>query len=330
MLKRAVAEGMVRLRAHHPATADELEVLHLSPETPHFNDSSYFYGRGGDGMALVTRLSVRTGAPCEVWVSVRAPGQAIAAIPALHHPRQEGWAAGGARWEVVRPGKELRVTYRGPLLRAGERLDADLDLTFHGDGPLIDFAQGVHPSTTARAIAAEPWSRSFFEKLGEIRTVHYEQVGRVVGTVRLGDDIHPVDLRSVRDHSFGRRQWHTWSRHLWFSAVREDGVAFTAACIRYDFVGPLTAGFFIDGVAHPVAHVTPFDELGPPGVIPPTFRFEVVRVDGQRHAIEVVVDGVFPFDMDDGAYAIREAIAKVTVDGVPAVGICEFGWNPRG
>lgn len=329
MIKRAVAEAMVRLRRKHPVDPVELERLHQEPQTPHFNDSVYFYGRGHDGMALVTRLSVRTDASCEIWLSVRIPGQPIAVIPSGHHPLGDGWSAGGVVWEVQRAGETLTVHYEGPLIRDGESVDARIDLTFEGTGPLIDFSEGIHPSVTARAIAAEPWSRVFFEKLGEIRTAHYEQVGRVRGTVRLGDEEHTVDLRSVRDHSFGRRQWHTWHRHMWFSGVRDDGVAFTAACIRYDFVGPLTAGFFIDGDPSPVASVTPFDEIGPPGVIPPRFPFSMQCVDGTRHTVEVEVDGVFPFEMDHGAYLIHEAIARMTVDGVPAVGICEFGWNPH-
>ena len=325
--KQALASALVRLRRKHPAAPSELEALHRS-EAPFFNDSSYFYGRGEDGMALVTRLSVRTDAPSEVWVSVRVPGRPIARIPAQNHPQEEGWRAAGLVWTVVEPGRTLHVRYEGPLVSEEGEVNALLDLTFEGEGPLIDFSDGVDPAVTARAIAAQPWSRRFFEKLGEIRTAHYEQVGRVRGTVQLGDETHAVELRSVRDHSFGRRQWHTWRQHLWFSGVRADGVSFTAACIRYDFIGPLTAGFFIDGVHTPVSAVTAFDAIAPPGVIPERFTFEVTCTDGRQHVVEVEVDGVFEFDMDGGAYCIREAIARSTVDGVPAVGICEFGWNP--
>ncbi len=322
-----MANLMVRLRRKHPATPEALEALHRSEEAC-FNDSSYVYGRGEDGMALVMRLSIRTDAPSEVWMSVRVPGRPIARVPVQNHPQEEGWRAGGLTWTPVEPGRTLQLRYEGPLVSEEGEQEALIALTFEGEGPLIDFSDGVDPRVTARAIAARPWSRCFFDQLGEIRTVHYEQVGRLHGTVQLGDEVHELDLRSVRDHSFGRRQWQTWRQHLWFSGVREDGVAFTAACIRYDFLGPLTAGFVIDGTPKPVSAVTAFDALGPPGVIPPRFTFEITCTDGSHHVVEVEVDGVFEFDMDDGAYCIHEAIARSTVDGIPAVGICEFGWNP--
>ena len=325
--KQALASALVRSRRKHPATPAALEVLHRSDQ-PGFNDSSYLFGRGEDGTALVTRLSVRTDAPSEVWLSVRIPGRPIAHMPVQDHPQEGGWRAGGLEWTVADPGRTLHVRYAGPLLSAGVSIDSVVDLTFEGNGPLIDFSDGVDPAVTAQAIAARPWNRGFFDKLGEIRTVHYEQVGRVRGTVQLDGETHPVDLRSVRDHSFGRRQWNTWRQHLWFSGVREDGVAFTAACIRYGFIGPLTAGFYIDGEPQAVSAVTDFDAIAPPGVVPDRFPFEITCTDGTRHVVDVEVEGVFAFDMDQGAYCIREAIARSTVDGVPAVGICEFGWNP--
>ena len=328
MFKRALANGLVRARRPHRATPAELEQLHLQPDTPHFNDSVYLYGRGKDGMALVTRLSVRTDAPCEVWISIRLPGEAIAHIPQVHHPLGDGWASGGASWEIRRPGEEVVVRYSGPLQRGDALMDAEVELVFEGTAPLIDFSEGISPNVTAAALAAEPWSRRFFEQLGEIRTTHYEQVGRVRGTLRLDGEEHTIDLHSVRDHSFGRRQWSSWRRHFWFSGVREDGVAYTAACIRYDFVGPLTAGFFIDGEPRAVAASTAFDDIGPVGHIPESFHFFVEDVEGRRHEIDVTIDGVFEFDMDHGDYTIHEAIAALTIDGVPGVGICEFGWSP--
>lgn len=329
MLKRALAQLLVRSRRRHRASPSSLETLHVEPETPYFNDSVYLYGRAPDGLAIATRLSVRTDAPCEVWTSVRLPGQPIAELPEPHYPRGEGWAAGGTAWEVLEPGQRLRVRFEGPLVQAGETVDAALDVTFRGTSPLVDFSDGVTPTMTARALARERWSRRFFEQLGEIRTVHYEQVGVLEGTVRLGDHEQAVSLRSVRDHSFGRRQWTTWRRHIWFSGVGDSGEAFTLAQVRYDFVGPLTAGFWIDGGPSTLIDSTAMDDLAPPGVIPDEFAFFAVDERGKRHEVSVEVEAVFPFDLDHGAYAIHEAIVRLEIDGVPAVGICEFGWSPH-
>ncbi|MEM1417071.1 MAG: hypothetical protein AAGH15_19395 [Myxococcota bacterium] len=273
---------------------------------------------------------MRTGRPCEVWTSLRLPGQAIAHVPEALHARGEGWAAGGARWDVLEAGKRLRVSYEGPLVQGETTHDAALDLVFEGRSPVVDFTDGVAAKATAAALAREPWTRRFFEQLGEIRVVHYEQTGRLRGTVRLGADTREIDVVSMRDHSFGRRDWRSWRRHVWFSGIREDGVGFTMAHVLYDFVGPLTAGFWMDGAPMTLAEATPMDAVGAAGEIPPAFTLDLRLRDGTRHRVPVATDEVFRFDLGPGEYTIHEAIARFELGGQPAVGICEFGWSPRG
>ncbi len=330
MFKRALANLMVRSRRRHALPVDALESLHLEPDTPLYNDSVYLYGRGQDGFALAFRLALRTGKPCEVWTSLRLPGQAFAQVPRALHARDEGWAAGGASWEVLEPGRRLRVRYAGPLQQGDATHDAALDLVFEGGPPVVDFTDGVAAKATAAALARETWSKRFFEQLGEIRVVHYEQTGRLRGTVRLGEDTRDVDVVSMRDHSFGRRDWRSWRRHVWFSGIREDGVGFTMAHVRYDFVGPLTAGFWMDGAPVALAEATPMESLGAPGEIPESFTLDLRLKDGTRQRVPVETEGVFRFDLGPGAYTIHEAIARFELAGEPAVGICEFGWSPRG
>lgn len=330
MIKQAVAWAMVKARRHPDTSVEALESLHLEPDIPRFNDSLYLYGRGTDGTAIVTRLAVRTGAPAEVWMNILLPGQPEAFMADMHHPHAGGMAAGGLRWEVVVPGKQWRVSYAGPLQQGGSTVQAQVELTFDATGPIVDFSDGIKPSTTAKALAAEPWSRSFFEQLGEIRTTHYEQAGRITGTVTLDGTTHEIDLLSLRDHSFGRRKWSSWDRHIWFSGLCEDGTTFTVAQIRYDFVGPLIAGFVMNQDRQPIAACSPFDAIGARGDIPSSFSMTITTAAGTTHALRIETDHVFRWDVDGGDYCLREAAATFTLDGVPGVGIAEFGWNPHG
>ncbi|MEO0323856.1 MAG: hypothetical protein AAF447_12925 [Myxococcota bacterium] len=153
MLKRALANLMVRSKRRHTLPVDALETLHLEPDVPLYNDSVYLYGRGQDGFALASRLAVRTGRPAEVWTSLRLPGQPIAEVPNPRHPAGDGWAAGGARWEVLEPGKRLRVSYEGPLRQGDATQDAAIDLVFEGRSPVVDFTDGVAAQATAAALA---------------------------------------------------------------------------------------------------------------------------------------------------------------------------------
>ncbi len=330
MIKQALAWVMVKARKHPELDVEALESLHLAPDTPGFNDSLYLYGRSADGTSLVTRLAIRTDAPAEVWMSVLLPGEPMAFVEQMHHPHTGGMAAGGLRWEVTVPGRQWQVRYQGPLRQGGRVVQAEVELTFEATGPLVDFSQGIKPSTTAKALAAEPWTRSFFEQLGEIRTTHYEQAGRLAGTLVLDGTTHELELSSLRDHSFGRRRWRSWDRHIWFSGLCEDGTAFTVARIRYDFVGPLTAGFLMKQDREPIARCSPFDAIGARGEIPERFSMTLTTAAGTTHALLIETGEVFAFDMDGGDYLIREAVARFTLDGVPGVGIAEFGWNPHG
>ena len=199
-------------------------------------------------MALVTRLSVRTGAPSEVWVSVRVPGRPIARIPVQDHPQEEGWRAAGLVWTVVEPGRTLHARYEGPLVSEDGEVDAVLDLTFEDDGPLIDFSDGVDPAVTARAIAAQPWSRRFFEGSGDPhRPLRAGGPGPRHRAARQRDPRWTCAACATTASGASGTPGASTSG----SRDPRGRVGFTAACIRYDFIGPLTAGFFIDGVHAP-------------------------------------------------------------------------------
>lgn len=324
--------ALVSARRGHGSSTAQLESLHLRPEAPGYNDSSYLWGRGSDGTALVARLSIRTHAKSEVWFSFRAPGQPIAAVEPPLHPHDEGMAAGGLRLDVLEPGKRWRIEYSGPLRRDGRSIDCEASLQFRSDHALVDFSHAVAPATLARALAAQPWSRRFFEQLEEIRTIHYEQAGRLTGTITLGGHEHAIDVPSLRDHSFGRRRWSSWRRHFWFTGLCEDGRSFNATRIRYDFVGPLVAGFLQSGGGEPVAieETSPFEIFGAPGQVPRTAELWLTARGGRRHRLVLTTDGAFEFAMDDGAYVIHEGIATFELDGVPGVGIAELGWAGQG
>jgi len=330
VIKRAISYGMVKLRRHPELVPDVVETLHRAPSTRAYNDSVYFYGRGEDGLGVAIRLAIRTDATPEVWMSVKLPGQPIAAVAGGPFAEGEGFCAGPLKLEVVVPGTTWRLTYNGELERAGEMIDAQVELTFEGHSELVDFAKGVAPADLAEALAERTWDRDFFQKLGEIRTTHYEQAGTLKGTVTLDGERTEVSMQSMRDHSFGQRVWSQWRRHIWFSGLLENGQTFTATRIRYDFVGPLVAGFVEQGgTLTPVARSTAFDDIAPKGVIPDTFELEIRTADGRKHRLRAKVHDIFKFSLDDGDYTINEAIVDWELNGERGVGIAEFGWSPR-
>jgi hypothetical protein len=334
-VKQLLARALVGRQKGHGHSTIELERRHVDPTRPFPNDSSCFYGADAEGRAVVFRLAFRgaglgpRGRAPESWLDLHLPGLGRFGLAENPGAEGEGFSLGALAFTCVEPGRCWRVTYRGPLTDAsGAAHDADLDLLFSSRGPLHDYAQSSDRSLIASAIARERWDGAFFRALADLEQVHYEQYGRLRGRVTLDGRSLELDLRSVRDHSFGSRDWSTWDRHYWIAGVTEAGVGFTAVAIRYDFCGPLYAGFVVDpeGRSDAIVACTSLDEVAGEDVWPDHGALLLTMRSGRQHRVEFRREGVFPYLMD-GVYLMKEGIGAYRFDGAPAVGLCEFGFK---
>ncbi len=328
-MKKALAAALIRRSLKEKGmSVTELESKHSSPDEPLFNDSSYFLGRGGDGSCMVVRMAFRTHREPEYWLSFYLPGKGTFELTDLTLTEGDGFRLGNLCFACKEPGKRWLITYSGTISRDGAPHQVTLDLSFEGTRPLVNFKQISRPSDMAPVIAGEKWTKEYFRQLKEIKKVHLEQGGRLSGTIILDGEEIPVDWRSVRDHSWGARDWSTWKRHVWLGGVLDNGEAFNLSMITYDFLGQLSAGYLTRGdqVTHfgklPGMESFASDPLIPSETTIP-FRFR----DGSSHLLEVAMHRYFDFVMD-GVYHIREGMGDFTFDGVPGKGVAEFGLNP--
>lgn len=118
------------------------------------------------------------------------------------------WTLGNLRYEMVEPLAGWRVTLQGDKR-------ARADLSFHGVSPAYDYRDNAQ--TLPAAVA----------------DVHYEQAGRVRGTVTLRGQSIPVDAVGHRDHSWGVRDWAGPANWKWITALAagDDG----AGGLRFAF-----------------------------------------------------------------------------------------------
>lgn len=331
MLKRTLARLLLSRQRDHGLLIDDLESKHVDRTKPFANDSSCFYGGDEAGNAAIFRLAFRATRPAESWLDVRLAGGPRFGLPANPGPEKEGFALGDFAFKHRVPGKAWTIAYRGPLTDAAGNLeDGEIALDFTATHPMFDYAQSTDRGLVADCLAREPWSLEFFKKLRELGQVHYEQFGRLKGTVRFGQVARELDLLTTRDHSFGTRDWAIWDRHYWLSGVTATGYGFTVVAIRYDFCGPIYAGFTIspDGASDAIVGCTSLDEVSRDAVWPESGVVEVRTRAGLRHTVEFKRDGVFPYE-GDGLYLMREGIGRFRFDGQPAYGLCEFGFNKR-
>ncbi|MBI5545438.1 MAG: hypothetical protein HY901_16250 [Deltaproteobacteria bacterium] len=330
MLKHILANVIVRRSRKHEHPVEYLESKHVDVSNPFPNDSSCFYGGDEKSNAAIFRLAFRGPKRTpECWMDVRLAGKPIFGLPANPGPEREGFVLGDYSFVCQQPGKVWRIAYQGPLTdEAGNLKQGAIDLTFSATHPLFDYAESTDKRMVAAAIAREKWSREFFVKLKDLSQVHYEQFGQLRGAVRFGEESATLDLLTTRDHSFGSRDWASWDRHYWLSGVTAGGQGFTAVAIRYDFCGPIYAGFVIspDGQSDAIVDCTRLEDISREKVWPQSGSIELRTRAGRRHTLEFARDGVFPYT-GDGLYLMKEGIGRFRIDGAPAFGLCEFGFN---
>ncbi len=97
-----------------------------------------------------------------------------------------------------------------------------------------------------------------FRKVALMKTMsgaqHYEQAGRISGTITLDGESHALQGFGQRDHSWGVRDMRVPSNWRWFSGQFADELCFNA--IRVELLGMRVSGGYVyhEGKADPLEH----------------------------------------------------------------------------
>ena len=200
------------------------EYLHPLEEASNFNESMYFnvvdptVGVGG-----FFRLGNRPNeGRAEMTTCLYLPDGRVAFMfdrPAISG--NEAFDAGGMRFAVVEPFRELSVSYDGrvvllddPLAMADPRTafkenpwtECHADLTFRGISPMYG-GEPVNDDGTPIPESGEGFARG-----------HYEQHTAGTGTISVGDQSWTIDGLGLRDHSWGPRFWQSPWWYRWLTA----------------------------------------------------------------------------------------------------------------
>ncbi len=327
-LKRKLAVGIIRRSLkERELSPRELDERHQDPENPLFNDSSYFLGRGEDGSFMVVRMAFRNSREPEYWLDFHLAGSGTYHLEQMNLETGPDFRIGDLQFTCQEPAKLWQITYSGPVQKNGNMHEISLNLHFTGSRPLVNFKHISLPEDMAPVIAAEKWTKGFFQKLKEIRKVHVEQGGYIQGTITIDGNTFEVNWRSIRDHSWGTRSWKTWKRHIWMSGVLDNGEAFNLSMVSYEFLGQLSAGYVTEGeLLHYFSQLPAMDTFASEPLIPESAVIHFTSRDGVKHTMEVHVPREFKFTMD-GVYYIHEGMGDFVLDGIPGKGVAEFGLN---
>lgn len=336
-LKQAIVQRSIDKRKKaHPFDQDFSENFTLPPDAlPNKNNSYYFSAHDKDGTSFLFRLGRRGGGKSEIWLAYKdAAGNAWINSRHLfddaHSPARVKCIASGEEWEFSYKGKVVQLNLDADLVGIPKAPEADVEFTgiFTASEPIFEFSRHMDSEPLAQAISLEKWSKGFFKEVQENDQTHYEQQGHVRGVLTLDGKKMDIDMRAMRDHSFGKRDWNYMDRHIWLMALLEDGTALNVNMVRYPAVANLQTGYYVaNGKTVCVHSATPMDEIECTGKVPKGFRYTVRLMDGRtlEASCEKELEFVFPFD--EGLYTICEGVGSFTVDGVKGRGIIEFGFN---
>ncbi len=216
------------------------EYTHPLEDDPRFNESMYFnvYDPAA-GVGGFFRVGNRANEGyAEMTVCLYLPGGEVGFM--FGRPQissNEGFHAGGLRFEVIEPFQALRVSYEGKLalledplamrdpkaaFMAAEQVDCSVSLDYRGLSPMLG-GEAVDGGDGSSGEAGSPFEGS--EMLSMFARGHYEQHVGARGRFACGDREWEIDGFGLRDHSWGPRLWQAphWYRWLTCNAGADDG-----------------------------------------------------------------------------------------------------------
>jgi hypothetical protein len=288
------------------------------------NNSYYFSGHDLDGRSLFLRLGLRGGGTSEIWFTYKDETHFLVSLDNLTSSDQSPISLKclevGNRWEIIFDGMVIdKLTNKKANLKFSG--------TFIATAPVFDFFHDLPSDPLAKAISQEKWTKSFFKEVARNNQVHYEQQGRIQGTLVIGEQTINIDLPSIRDHSYGTRTWEYMNNHMWLMALDEAGQSMNISFVSYPSIKRLLVGnIFINDEIVPFEDVEFLSNPKPMGKIPEDIRLNV-RYKGQSITIIASKDAEVIYTFEDGSYTLIEGLGSFEINGRKARGIVEFGFN---
>lgn len=319
------------------------ELMHPVGDHPAWSESYYFNFVDPDSkVAMFTRMGFRPG---NGWADglhvVYLQGRRVAFTYGRRDIEKDlsqydgDLAAGSLRLNCIEPHQLWEVSYQGP---AQDVADAEILLTRSKERPEGWFT----PAELDMSVRFECLTPPHFAAKGEHG--HFEQSGRVTGSIALGSERWEVAGYGVRDKSWGPRDWGAGSGGggsrqqpsagpapfvNWFSMNFGADAALGGSC----FLG-------VDGVMRGAGWLQSGDEHVdlPEVIIESTYKadsivhrdvqLQAVTESGEKLLITGNVMSVCPtkIPMPGGAIFVNEGLTEFSWDGKTGYGIAEH-WH---
>jgi hypothetical protein len=324
MIKELIARKIVNRAESTEPDIEKWDGLQIPTDPEKFNDSFYFTGHSRNGSYVITRLGLRSGGYTEIWFDCKLPQAGKISFKRRDEIRGEGITFGPLTYEPIAAGKKWKIIHQGRCEVGGVETEIFFNATFEAHTRVIDFKRDADYKSVARYLAKEKWTIGWFKKLKDLSQVHYEQGGTLSGFIQYEGKKENFELMSLRDHSFGTRDWKAMMRHLWLSALFEDGSCLNISLVSYSFLSFLHSGYYAKGdEVIPVTKADDFSVVPEGDPVGDSFVIHFSLGDRQT-SITCQVNDAVDYTMM-ASYRICEGVASFTWDDKPGAGICEIG-----
>ena len=210
----------------------------------------------------------------------------------------------------------------------GEKSQVSFIGEFSSSLSAVDFFSHMPAERTAIAMAQEKWNKAFFSEVQKNNQVHYEQFGNLKGTLTIDKKETPLSLPTVRDHSFGKRNWNYMNNHLWLTAV-DKNFGLNYSMVSYPSFSMLEVGNVYQKEKGTLFILKCDLDLNliNTGNIPERLQFNLTLSDKRKIGVSVEKLQHTDYYFQDGEYLLIEGIANFDVDGLKVRGILEIGFN---
>lgn len=304
---------------------------------PLINNSYYFGGNNTQGESLILRVGYRNTGKIEIFVIYCTEGGDFYAIEKQEYPTESA----PIQFQCTEPGKKWNIQFNGNLVnqKTQEVFPCSFDINYTAT---LEAFSALHHSDfrgMAEAFAREKWNKQFFKSLTgdtgmskdkeKLSQIHYEQTGRLEGTITLNGESRTISLTGARDHSFGKRDWNYMNNHIWLLAMTDQGEVLNVSLVNYPHVKQIFCGYSNFGEERNYA-MTDYqmvsydhnDGMGPDEII-----VNCTFANGKKYMIKANRDFNILTPFDNGNFYFQEGVGTFDINGVKARGSIEYGFN---
>ncbi len=339
-LKRWLKESIMihsikKKNKKEPFVADVAEHHTLPEDATKLDTNSYYFSAHGlDGHSVFMRRAERGDGTVEIWVAYKTKDVVYTNKKQVFSyddtPISVKCIETAKTWEAIFKGDiyAAKIDKKGMAKATGKAEKAHITLTFEATADIFDFTYHLNPKLIAKALAAEVWDKTFQKNMKENQQRHYEQQGTATIDIHIGTIKKKLTLSAMRDHSFGRRDWNYMDRHIWLMALMGDKESLNVNMVSYPHMKGLKTGYYEkNGQTKHIEIFPQLDTFEATGYVPNGLKYDIILENGHAFHIDATKELEIQFPFDHGNYTICEGIGTFDINGYPARGIIEFGFN---